>query len=117
MTPSTSRSRVVTTISLASEKMDAIAHFAEHVTSRSYADIPDAAIAAAKVFILDTLGVGLAGSSGPKAQELARAQSLWGTGSDARVWATGEGLPAPAVAFCNAYQAHNAEYDCVHEAA
>jgi 2-methylcitrate dehydratase PrpD len=107
----------VTIISFASKKMDAIAHFAEHVATRGYADIPDAAIAAAKVFILDTLGVALAGSSGPKAQELARAQALWGNGSDARVWATGDRLPAPAVAFCNAYQAHNAEFDCVHEGA
>lgn len=97
--------------------MDAITHFAEHVANRGFADIPDAAVAAAKVFILDTLGVGLAGSSGPKAAELVRAQALWGSGDDARVWATGERLPAPAVALCNAYQVHNAEFDCVHEAA
>ena len=97
--------------------MDAIAHFAEHVASTAFGVIPEAATTAAKIFILDTLGVGLAGSSGPKAQELARIQCLWGQGSDARVWATGEQLPAPAAAFCNAYQAHNAEFDCVHEAA
>lgn len=97
--------------------MDAIAHFTEHVASRRLADIPGAAVSAAKTFILDTLGVGLAGSRGPKAQELAHIQSLWGSGSDARVWGTGERLPAPAAALCNAYQAHNAEYDCVHEAA
>ena len=97
--------------------MDAIAAFAEHVAEKSYQDLPDAAVNAAKTFILDTLGVGLAGSSGPKAQELARAQSLWGSGDDARVWSTGERLPAPAVAFCNAYQVHNAEFDCIHEAA
>ena len=79
--------------------MDAIAAFAEHVAEKSYQDLPDAAVNAAKTFILDTLGVGLAGSSGPKAQELARAQSLWGSGDDARVWSTGELLPAPAVAL------------------
>ena len=97
--------------------MDAIAAFAEHVAERSYRDLPDAAVNAAKTFILDTLGVGLVGSSGPKAHELARIQSLWGSGDDARVWSTGERLPAPAAAFCNAYQVHNAEFDCVHEAA
>jgi hypothetical protein len=43
-----------------------------------------AAVNAAKTFILDTLGVGLAGSSGPKARELVRAQSLWGSGDDGR---------------------------------
>jgi 2-methylcitrate dehydratase PrpD len=97
--------------------MDAIAAFAEHVTETSYRDLPDAAVNAAKTFILDTLGVGLAGSSGPKAQELVRAQAVWGSGGDARVWSTGERLPAPAAGCCNAYQVHNAEFDCIHEAA
>jgi 2-methylcitrate dehydratase PrpD len=97
--------------------MDAITAFAEHVADRSYGDLPAAAVAAAKTFLLDTLGVGLIGSSGPMAQELAGIQPLWGSGSDARVWSTGERLPAPAAAFCNAYQTHNAEFDCVHEAA
>jgi aconitate decarboxylase len=97
--------------------MDAITEFAEHVAARGYDDLPAAAIAAAKTFLLDTLGVGLIGSSGPKARELVGIQPLWGSGSDARVWSTGERLPAPAAAFCNAYQIHNAEFDCVHEAA
>lgn len=97
--------------------MDAITAFAGHVAARSYDDLPAGAIAAAKTFLLDTLGVGLIGSSGPKAQDLVRIQPLWGIGGDARVWSTGERLPAPAAAFCNAYQTHNAEFDCVHEAA
>ena len=97
--------------------MDAITAFAEHVAARGYNDLPAAAIAAAKTFLLDTLGVGLIGSSGPKARELVAIQPLWGSGNDARVWSTGERLPAPAAAFCNAYQVHNAEFDCVHEAA
>jgi aconitate decarboxylase len=97
--------------------MDAISAFAEHVAARSCGDFPPGAVVAAKTFLLDTLGVGLIGSGGPKAQELARVQSLWGGGSDARVWSTGERLPAPAAAFCNAYQVHNAEFDCIHEAA
>jgi aconitate decarboxylase len=93
---------------------DAIAAFADHVAVRSYHDLPDAAVRAAKMFVLDTLGVGLAGSNGPKAQELAQ---IWGCGSDARVWSTGKQLQAPGATFCNAYQVHNAEFDCVHEAA
>ena len=97
--------------------MDAIVAFAEHVAERRFQDFPDDAVNAAKTFVLDTLGVGLLGSSGPMAQELVHSQSLWGSGHDARVWSTGEQLPAPAAAFCNAYQVHNAEFDCIHEAA
>lgn len=97
--------------------MDAIATFASHVAERRYEEFPPEAIAAAKTFILDTIGVGLAGSTGPKCQEIAQAQGLFGTSVDARVWSTGERLSAHGAALCNAYQAHNSEFDCVHEAA
>ena len=97
--------------------MDAIAAFAEHVVRSSYDDLPAAAIAAAKTFMLDSFGVGAAGSAAPWAKELADTAMRWGSGGDARVWVHGTALPAPAAAMCNGYQIHNSEYDCVHEAA
>ena len=97
--------------------MDAIAHFARHVAERRFADFPPHVVQAAKTFIVDTFGVGIAGSNGPKAAEIADTQELWGKGTDARVWSTGKRLPAPAAAFCNACQVHNSEFDCVHEQA
>ena len=97
--------------------MDAIAAFAEHVVRTRYDDLPAAALAAAKTFILDSFGVAVAGSAAPHAQELLDAAMSWGSGRDARVWVYGTALPAPAAALCNGYQIHNSEYDCVHEAA
>ncbi|MGI9523436.1 MAG: MmgE/PrpD family protein [Hyphomicrobiaceae bacterium] len=97
--------------------MDYISTFAHHVVSTTFDELSDAAVSAAKTCISDTLGVGLLGSGGPLARELAAAQSLSGTGTDARVWSLGHRLPAPAAALCNAYQIHNSEYDCVHEKA
>jgi aconitate decarboxylase len=97
--------------------MDAIAAFAEHVVRTSYDDLPDAAVAAAKTLILDSLGVGVVGSAGPWAGGLIRSASGWGRGGDARVWVHGARLPAPAAALCNAYQIHNSEFDCIHERA
>ena len=97
--------------------MDAIEAFARHVAERRFAEFPFEIVVAAKTLILDTCGVGIAGSSGPLAAGLADTQELWGRGDDARVWSTGKRLPAPAAAFCNAYQVHNSEFDCVHEAA
>lgn len=96
---------------------DAIYSFATHVARTSCEDLPPAAIAAAKVFILDTLGVGLAGSAGPRAAELVATQALAGEGRGARAWGNGAWLPTPAAALCNAYQAHCSEFDCVHEKA
>jgi 2-methylcitrate dehydratase PrpD len=97
--------------------MDAIAAFADHVARTRFQDLSDAAVRAAKTFILDTFGVGISGSSGPMAADLAEIQERWGQGREASVWGNGKRLPAPAAAMCNAYQAHNSEFDCVHEEA
>ena len=99
------------------ERMDAIVRLAEHVVGTGHDDLPASAIAATKTFILDSLGVTVVGSTGPWVAELIEAQARWGRGGDARVWVRGTRLPAPAAAFCNGYQIHNSEFDCVHEAA
>lgn len=96
---------------------DPIFAFADHVVSTTLDDIPDDAIRAAKTFILDTLGVGISGGSGPMAAELVAAASKMGSGNDATIWGTGQKLPASTAALCNAYQAHCQEFDCVHEGA
>jgi aconitate decarboxylase len=103
--------------SVSSSTDDAIVHFASHVINTRFEDIPPDAITAAKTFLLDTLGVGLAGSSGPFVPELIETQQLSSPGEQARVWASGEYLSAAGAAFCNSYQIHNSEFDCVHEAA
>lgn len=95
---------------------DAIQAIATHVLDSSAAAMTEA-VPAAKTFLLDTLGVGIVGSSGPMAPDLVEAMGLQGTGTEARVWNTGQSLPAAAAAFCNAYQTHCQEYDCVHEEA
>ena len=97
--------------------MDAIAAFADHVVATRFQALPAEAVGAAKIFILDTLGVGIAGSGSPSARQLAEMQETWGRGDEARVWGNGKRLPAPAAAFCNAYQAHSSEFDCLHEEA
>lgn len=96
---------------------DPIFAFADHVVSTSLDDIPDDAIRAAKTFILDTLGVGISGGSGPMTAELVAAAASMGAGDDATIWGTGQRMPAASAAMCNAYQAHCQEFDCVHEGA
>ena len=81
------------------------------------ADLPRRAIERAKTFILDTLGVGLAGSTAPRIAELIATVGSWGAGTEARVWSHGMRLPALSAAVINAYQIHALEYDCVHEPA
>ncbi len=98
--------------------MDAIARFADHVAATRFEALPEAVVAAAETFVLDTVGVGLGGSTGPKACELAELQAVASDGAaGAHVWSLGRRVGQPAAAMCNAYQVHNAEFDCLHEEA
>ena len=96
---------------------DAILGLSEHVARTGYGDLPAAAIAATKTFLLDTIGVGVAGSAGPWVDDLVGCLEGWGASDQATVFARSTRVPAPAAALANAYQIHNSEFDCVHEGA
>jgi len=90
---------------------------AELVAGARFAALPEAAIAATKTFLLDTLGVALAGTSHPTAPGLLRTVAGWGEGGEARELFDGTRLPAGSAALINAFLIHGLEFDCVHEAA
>jgi 2-methylcitrate dehydratase PrpD len=90
----------------------------DHILHTRFEHLTPAAIEASKTFVLDTLGVGLSGSRVDFVPALIQlAQNQWGSADQAHVWCTGEPLPASSAAMINAYQIHNQEFDCVHEAA
>lgn len=97
--------------------MDSIEQLTAHVVRTSFDDFPQNVVDAAKKFVLDSIGVGIAGSSGPWVGELVNAQESPPETGTARVWGRSTILGAHAAALCNAYQMHNSEYDCVHEKA
>ena len=90
---------------------------ADHVANVRYEDLPPQAVAKVKTFLLDTIGVGIAGSSGAKVADLATLAATWGAAPEASVWLTGQRMSAGSAAMVNAYQIHCLEYDCVHEGA
>ncbi len=96
--------------------MTAAERFANHALGVRFADLTADAVARAKVYILDSLGVGIAGSSVEGGDGLLRVASGWGVGN-VPVWGRSARLSAPAAAFMNAWQMHNQEYDCLHEGA
>ncbi|MDF1792829.1 MAG: MmgE/PrpD family protein [Thalassobaculaceae bacterium] len=100
-----------------SDTADAIEIFADHVVSTPVEAIPADAIIAAKTFLLDSLGVGLAGTRAPYVDEWIAGQGSGAPGDGGRIWGIGGTLPTPAAAAVNGYLIHNSEYDCVHEAA
>lgn len=97
--------------------MDAINRFAQHVVGTTYERLPPAAVLAIKTFVLDSLGVGIAGSGEVWAARLLECAAGWGEGRESTVWGTGHRLPAQSAALVNAYQIHCLEFDCVHEGA
>jgi 2-methylcitrate dehydratase PrpD len=97
-----------------SNPVDALA---AHVAGTRFADLPKAAVDKVRTFLLDTLGVGIAGSSGAQVAELIALGRAWGPQEEATVWLSGERMSAQSAAIVNAYQIHCLEYDCVHEGA
>jgi 2-methylcitrate dehydratase PrpD len=96
---------------------DAAHRLAAHAVGLRFADLPPAAVAQAKVFILDTLGVGIAGGSVPEAAPLLATARGWGEGQGAVVWGSRARLAPGAAALVNAFQVHCQEYDNLHEGA
>jgi 2-methylcitrate dehydratase PrpD len=88
-----------------------------HVLGARWDAFPDSARAATRTFILDSIGVGISGSRVATATMVKTAARGWGEGSDARIWNTGEAVPATTAALVNGFQIHNQEWDCVHERA
>ncbi len=88
-----------------------------HLARVASGEVPEGAREAAKTFIADTLGVGIAGAMAPWRREVLDIAAASGGKAEATVWGTGERLPLAAAAMVNAYQVHAQEFDCVHEGA
>jgi 2-methylcitrate dehydratase PrpD len=91
--------------------------FAAHVATARFEDLPEDAVARAKVFILDTFGVGIAGATAAGAAELMAAARQWGAGAEAIIWGRAGRVPAGIAALLNGFQVHCQEFDCLSEAA
>jgi len=72
---------------------------------------------AAKVFFLDTIGVGISGSHAYGADAIFKVADSWGDGNAVSILGRNEKLPASAAAFVNGFQIHCQEFDAVHEQA
>jgi 2-methylcitrate dehydratase PrpD len=97
--------------------MDAMQRFTEQVVRTTYDMLPASALTATKTFILDTLGVCVAGSTAPGVTDLVSLLRGWGGTAESTVLTYGGKLPAPWAAMANSVMMHNLEFDCVHEAA
>ena len=90
---------------------------AEHASKLSFEQLPAHAIEKAKIFILDSLGVGIAGSSVPETKKLLETLRNWGDGRSVSVWGQTHRLAMGQGIMMNAFQIHCQEFDCLHEGA
>ncbi len=90
---------------------------ATHAASTRTSDLPPEVVARVKTYLLDTFGVGIAGSTGAQVSELIDLAISWGPTPESTVLSTGEKMSAQSAAMVNAYQIHCLEFDCVHEGA
>src|SRR5688500_6674363 len=96
-----SRSACSTTVRSADGGSTAVAtihRFARPVASARHAALPPEVVLAVKTFVLDTLGVGVAGSGDPLSARIAETVAGWGTAAEATVWGSGLALPAQGAA-------------------
>ena len=90
---------------------------AQHAAGVRFEHLSSQAIDAAKIFLLDSLGVGVAGGSTPEITPLLSAVSQWGDGTNVTLWGRRVKLTATQAVLVNAYQLHCQEFDCLHEGA
>ncbi len=88
---------------------------AAFVSGLRHADLPDAAVEAARRHLLDTLGVAIRGRSHENAANALRGvRSMDGAGGSIAVWGSGVTLSAPCAALANGIASHVLDYDDTH---
>lgn len=97
---------------------DMVSAFVAHGLSTQFDDLSDDAVAAVKTYVLDTIGVGVAGAAVPLTATVRTAAQNWSGPGRANVWGAGAfASTAAGAAFINGFQIHCQEFDCVHEPA
>jgi len=88
---------------------------AELVLQTSSEDIPEAAYEAARLLIVDTVGVTIGGYNTGGIPEVIEQMRDWGGKPEASLLIYGGRLPAPQAAFANSAMAHAKDYDHTHQ--
>ena len=91
--------------------------FSNHIQKSNFENLDNQTINKIKVFLLDSLGVGIAGSTGANLSELKKVANSWSKGNECTVLGTWENYSRDTATLINAYQIHCLEFDCIHEGA
>ena len=94
---------------------DPAAAYADFVARSRYEALPADVVSTIKLFILDTLGVALAGSTAPACADLVEQVREWGGVAESTLLAFGGKVPAPSAALVNATLAEARDFDDTYD--
>ena len=86
----------------------------QYIAGMQFAHIPEHVVEATKWFLLDTLGVAIAGSAAPGCLEVMHLIKSWGGKPESTLWGYGERVPAPHAALGNGVLIHALDLDDTH---
>jgi len=95
-------------------RMDEIETIALHVRDTDFGRLPDEVTHITKLFIMDLVGVAIAGSSAPGCDTIVEQMKAWMGPRTCTVIAYGLRLPSTHAAFANSTLAHALDYDDTH---
>lgn len=91
--------------------MEFVAKITEVIEKTTYDDLPKEVIESAKLFVLDTIGVGIAGSKEPGCREVVEFVTEMGGTPQATVMSYGGKFPAPWATLANSTMMHALDFD------
>jgi len=91
--------------------MDATSRILQHIEQTQFHDLPEAVVENTKRFILDSIGVALAGCNAPGCKEVVELVKEWGGKPEATIMSYGGKAPAPWAAMANSTMMHALDFD------
>ena len=97
------------------QQFEYVEKLVDFIQSLRYEDLPTEAVEFAQIFIMDTLAVGIAGTTYDATDSALAAAKKWGQGDYRVIGRPGLELPRTSAAFVNGMQIHALEWDALHE--
>lgn len=91
--------------------MDATSRILQHIEKTRFQDLPEAVVENTKRFILDSIGVALAGCNAPGCREVVDLIKEWGGKPEATIMSYGGKVPSPSAAMVNSMMMHALDFD------
>ena len=98
-------------------KRDVVFDIVANAAKTKFSDLPDTAVNNAKKFIMDTIGVAIAGSTAPGCEEVASYIKEIGGKQESTIFMFGGKVPSFNAAFINSMMCHALDFDDYHEGA